>query len=185
MLNKNENLTLQQNQETQITRIRNDLPPTSSRLLGQSPKGQGPIELYIPRNIVIPQATIFPHTLNAKQEILEISNVITKETIENHMQRQILQVFDLIPVCKDDEGQYQPGFGPGVSYATDWRKSNLQALTPTVGEDGAFWKDCNFDLRVACVRKEYDSKDNSETLQPAKTIKHEFRNRFGRYRIRS
>ncbi|KAA6374203.1 MAG: hypothetical protein EZS28_030270 [Streblomastix strix] len=161
------------------------MPPTSSVPRGQPPPGQEPMELYIPRNIVIPQATIFAHTLNAKQEIPEIPNVITKETIENHMQRWVLQVFDLIPVCKDDEGQYQPGFGPGVPYATDWRKSNLQGLTPTVGEDGAFWKDCNFDLRVACVRKKCDSKDNSETLQPTKTIRHEFRNRFGRQRIRS
>ncbi|KAA6390379.1 MAG: hypothetical protein EZS28_014097, partial [Streblomastix strix] len=49
----------------------------------------------------------------------------------------------------------------------------------------AFWREHNFDLRVACVRKEYDSEDDSETLQPAKTTRQEFRNRFGRHRNRS
>ncbi|KAA6401857.1 MAG: hypothetical protein EZS28_002618 [Streblomastix strix] len=49
----------------------------------------------------------------------------------------------------------------------------------------AFWREHNFDLRTACVRKEYDSEDDSETLQPAKTTRREFRNRFGGHRNRS
>ncbi|KAA6393830.1 MAG: hypothetical protein EZS28_010643 [Streblomastix strix] len=49
----------------------------------------------------------------------------------------------------------------------------------------AFWRDHNFDLRVTRVRQEYDSKDESETLQPAKTTRQQFRNKFGRHRNRS
>ncbi|KAA6374060.1 MAG: hypothetical protein EZS28_030415 [Streblomastix strix] len=49
----------------------------------------------------------------------------------------------------------------------------------------AFWREHNFDLKVVCVRKEYDSEDDSETLQPAKTTRREFRNKFGRHRNRS
>ncbi|KAA6385562.1 MAG: hypothetical protein EZS28_018914 [Streblomastix strix] len=48
-----------------------------------------------------------------------------------------------------------------------------------------FWREHNIELRKACVRKEYDSEDDSETLQPAKTSRQEFRNRFGRQRNRS
>ncbi|KAA6316021.1 MAG: hypothetical protein EZS28_055322, partial [Streblomastix strix] len=49
----------------------------------------------------------------------------------------------------------------------------------------AFWREQNFDLRVACEKKEYDSEDDSKTLQPAIIIRHEFRNRFRRHRNRS
>ncbi|KAA6365685.1 MAG: hypothetical protein EZS28_038789, partial [Streblomastix strix] len=86
------------------------------------------------------------------------------------------------PVGKDDDGQCWPGFGPGVPHATDWRKAKQQGQTPSMDDVRAFWREHNFDLRVACVRREYDSEDDSETLQPAKTTRHEFRNRFGRQR---
>ncbi|KAA6394565.1 MAG: hypothetical protein EZS28_009913 [Streblomastix strix] len=93
--------------------------------------------------------------------------------------------FDLIPVGKDDEGHYWPVFGPGVPHATDWRKTKQQGQTPSMDDVRAFWREYNFDLRVACVRKEYGSEDDSETLQPTKTKRQEFKNRFGRYRNRS
>jgi hypothetical protein len=48
---------------------------------------------------------------------------LTKETIKEHMHKGMLKGFDLIPVGKDDEGYYWPGFGPGVPHATDWRKA--------------------------------------------------------------
>ncbi|KAA6368598.1 MAG: hypothetical protein EZS28_035876 [Streblomastix strix] len=75
---------------------------------------------------------------------------------------------DLIPVGKDDEGQYWPGFGPGVPHATDWRKSKQQGKTPSMDDVRAFWRQHNFELRVTCVRQEYDSENVSETLQPPK-----------------
>ncbi|KAA6397312.1 MAG: hypothetical protein EZS28_007156 [Streblomastix strix] len=46
----------------------------------------------------------------------------------------------------------------------------------------AFWREHNFDLREECVRKEYDSDDDSQTLQPTKATRQEFRNRIRRYR---
>ncbi|KAA6358376.1 MAG: hypothetical protein EZS28_046097, partial [Streblomastix strix] len=120
-----------------------------------------------------------------KQEILAIPNVLTKETIKDRMRRWMLKGFDLIPVGKDDDGQCWPGFGPGVEHATDWRKSKQQGQTPSMDDVRAFYREHNFDLRIACVRKEYDSEDDSETLQSAKTIKQEFGNGFGRHRDRS
>ncbi|KAA6366109.1 MAG: hypothetical protein EZS28_038366 [Streblomastix strix] len=74
----------------------------------------------------------------------------------------MLKGYDLTPVGKDDEGQYWPGFGPG----------DIKAL----------WREHNFELRVICVRIEYESEDVTETLQPAKTTRQEFRNRFRRPR---
>ncbi|KAA6357334.1 MAG: hypothetical protein EZS28_047139, partial [Streblomastix strix] len=168
--------------KTQITRIQEDIPPPKSGQRGQHPTGQGP---YIPRNAAIPQATIFPPTWNTEYEIPEIPNIMTKETIKNHMRRWMLKEFDLIPVGKDDEGQYWPGFGPDVPHAIDWKNSKQQCETPSMDDIRAFWREHNFDLRVACVRKEQNSEDDSETLQPAKTAIQEFRNRFGRYRNRS
>ncbi|KAA6377502.1 MAG: hypothetical protein EZS28_026972, partial [Streblomastix strix] len=75
-------------------------------------------------------------------------------------------------------------FNTGVPHATDRRKAKQQGQTSSIDDARAFWKEHNFDLRVACVRKEYDSEDDSETLQPSKTTRQEFRNRFGRYRNR-
>ncbi|KAA6369844.1 MAG: hypothetical protein EZS28_034628 [Streblomastix strix] len=49
----------------------------------------------------------------------------------------------------------------------------------------AFWGEHNFELRVAWVRKEYDSEDDSETLQLAITTRQEFKIRFIRHRNRS
>ncbi|KAA6379879.1 MAG: hypothetical protein EZS28_024595 [Streblomastix strix] len=86
---------------------------------------------------------------------------------------------------KDDEGQYWPGFGPGVPHATDWGKSKYRGQIPSMDEIRAFWRQNNFDLKVACVKKKYNSENDSETLQPAKTTRQEFRNRFGRHRNRS
>ncbi|KAA6352757.1 MAG: hypothetical protein EZS28_051717 [Streblomastix strix] len=117
MLNQNENQALEQNQEIQIRRTYNDIPHPNSGPRDQPPLGYG---LYAQRNAAIPQSTIFPPTLNAEQEIPGISNVLTQETIKDHMCRWMLKGFDLIPVGKDDEGQYWPGFGPGVPHATDW-----------------------------------------------------------------
>ncbi|KAA6375313.1 MAG: hypothetical protein EZS28_029162 [Streblomastix strix] len=110
--------------------------------------------------------------------------VMTKETFKHHMYRWMLKGFDLIPVGKDDEGQYWPSFGPGVPHETDWRKSKQQGIAPSMDEVRAFWREYNFDLRVACVKKEYDSEDDSEPLQSAKTTRQEFRNSFGRHRNR-
>ncbi|KAA6377361.1 MAG: hypothetical protein EZS28_027111, partial [Streblomastix strix] len=182
MLNQNENQALGQNQEIQIRRTHDDMPPPNSGPRDQPPPGHG---LYTQRNAAIPQSTIFPPTLNAEQEIPGIQNVLTKETIKEYMRRWMLKGFDLIPVDKHDEEQYWPGFGPGVPHATDWRKTKQQGQTPSMDEVRAFWREYNFDLRVACVRREYDSEDDSETLQPAKITRQEFRNRFGRHRNRS
>ncbi|KAA6356382.1 MAG: hypothetical protein EZS28_048090, partial [Streblomastix strix] len=68
--------------------------------------------------------------------------------IKNRMHKWILKGFDLIPVGKDDEGQYWPGFGPGVPHATDWRKSKQQGLPLSMEEVKAFWRENNFELRV-------------------------------------
>ncbi|KAA6371489.1 MAG: hypothetical protein EZS28_032985 [Streblomastix strix] len=182
MLNQNENHALEQNQEIQITRTQNDILPPNSGLRGQPPPGQG---TYTPRNVAIPLTTIFPPVLNAEQEMPEIPNVMTKEIIKNHMYRLMLKGFDLIPVGKDEEGQYLTGFGPGVPHVTDWEKSKQQGLTPSMDEVRAFWRKYNFDLRVAYVRKEYDSENDLEPLQPAKTTRQEFRNRIGKHRNRS
>ncbi|KAA6358765.1 MAG: hypothetical protein EZS28_045708 [Streblomastix strix] len=126
MLNKNENKALEQNQETQITKAHNDTPPPSSEPRGQSPLGHGLTRPNTPRNVVRPQAIIFPLALKTEQEIPEISNVMTMETINDAMHRWMLKGFDLIPVGKDDEGQYWPGFDPGVPYAADWKMSKQQ-----------------------------------------------------------
>lgn len=48
---------------------------------------------------------------------------MTKETINDHIYRWILKGFDLIPVVKDIEGQYRPGFGLDVPHVANWRKS--------------------------------------------------------------
>ncbi|KAA6358179.1 MAG: hypothetical protein EZS28_046294, partial [Streblomastix strix] len=182
MLNQNENQALAQNQEIQIRRTHNQMPPPNSGPRNQPPPGQG---LYAQINAPIPQSTIFPPALNAEQEIPGIPNVLIKETIKDHMHKWMLKGFDLISVGKDDEGHYWPGFGPGVPHATDWRKTKQQGQTPSMDDVKAFWREHNFELRVACVRKEYNSEDDSETLQPAKTTRQEFRNRFGRHRNRS
>ncbi|KAA6394171.1 MAG: hypothetical protein EZS28_010305 [Streblomastix strix] len=97
------------------------------------------------------------------------------------MHRLTLKGFYQIPVGKDYERQYWPGFDPRVPHATDWRKTKQQCQTPSMDDVRAFWREHNFYLRVACVRKEYDSEDYSETLQPTKTTRQEFRNIFGRY----
>ncbi|KAA6382212.1 MAG: hypothetical protein EZS28_022263 [Streblomastix strix] len=141
----------------------------------QPPPGQG---LYTQRNAAIPQSTIFPPTLNMEQEIPGIPNVLTKETIKDQMRRWVLKGFDLKPVGKDDEGQCWPGFDPGVPHATDWKKSKQQSQTLSLDDVRAFLREHHFELRVACVRKECDSEDDSETLQQAKTTRQEFRNRF-------
>ncbi|KAA6390572.1 MAG: hypothetical protein EZS28_013904 [Streblomastix strix] len=182
MLNYNENQAQVQNQEIQIWIIQDDMPPPNSGPRDQPPPGHG---LYVQRNAAIPQSTIFPPTLNVEQEIPGIPNILTKETIKDHMHRWMLNGFDLIQMGKDDEGHYWPGFGPGVPHATYWRKTKQQGQTPSMDDIKAFWREHNFVLRVACVRKEYDSEDDSETLQPAKTTRQEFRNRFGRHRNRS
>ncbi|KAA6366158.1 MAG: hypothetical protein EZS28_038317 [Streblomastix strix] len=95
------------------------------------------------------------------------------------MHKWMLKGFDLIPVGKDDEGNPWPGFGPGVPHATDWRKAKQQGQILSMDDIRAFWKEHNFDLRVACVRRDYDLEDGSETLQPTKTTRREFRNKFG------
>ncbi|KAA6389601.1 MAG: hypothetical protein EZS28_014870 [Streblomastix strix] len=176
MLNQNENQALAQNQEIQIRRIHDDMPPPNSGPREQPPPDQG---LYTQRNTAIPQSAILPPALNAEQEIPGIPNILTKETIKEHMRSWMLKGFDLIPVGKDDDGQYWPGFGPEVPHATDWRKAKQQGQTPSMNEFRAFWREHNFELRVACVRREYDSEDDSETLQPAKTTRQEFRKRSG------
>ncbi|KAA6375058.1 MAG: hypothetical protein EZS28_029415 [Streblomastix strix] len=182
MLNKNENQALGQNQEIQIRITHDDMPSPNSGPRDQPPPDQG---LYTQRNTAILHSTIFPPALNAELEIQKIPNVLTKETIKEHMHRWMLKGFDLIPVGMDDEGQYWPGFGPGEPHAIDWRKAKQQSQTLSMDEVRAFWREHNFDLRVACVRREYDSEDDSETLKPTKTTRQEFRNRFGRHRNRS
>ncbi|KAA6361939.1 MAG: hypothetical protein EZS28_042535 [Streblomastix strix] len=166
MLNQNENQALEQNQEIQTRRTYNDMPPPSSGPRDQPRPGHG---LYAQRNVAIPQSTIFLPTLKAEQQTPGIPNVLTKVTIKDHMLRWMLKGFDLIPVCKDKEGYYQPGFSPGVPHATDWIMSKQQGQAPSMDDIRAFWRELNFDLRVACERKEYDSEDDSETLQLAKT----------------
>ncbi|KAA6352839.1 MAG: hypothetical protein EZS28_051634 [Streblomastix strix] len=182
MLNQNENQALEQNYEIQISRTHDYMPPPNSGPRDQPPPGQG---LYAQGNAAIPQSTIFPPALNAEQEIPGIPNILTKETIKDHMHKWMLKGFDLIPVGKDDDGNHWPGFGPGVPHATDWKWTKQQGQTPSMDDVRAFWREHNFDLRVACVRKEYDSEDDSETLQPTKTTRNEPRNRFGKYRDRS
>ncbi|KAA6396345.1 MAG: hypothetical protein EZS28_008130 [Streblomastix strix] len=66
----------------------------------------------------------------------------------------MLRRTDLIPVRKDGEGQYLPAFGPEVPQAVDWRRPKRQSLTPQMDEVRAFWREYNFDLRVACVKKD-------------------------------
>ncbi|KAA6368987.1 MAG: hypothetical protein EZS28_035486, partial [Streblomastix strix] len=122
----------------------------------QSPPGH---QLHAQRNIAILQQTIFVPTLNAEQEIPGIPNVLTKETIKDHMHKWMLKGFDLIPVGKDDEGQYWMGFCPSVPHATDWRKSKQQGQTSSIDDIRAFQREHNFDLRVAYKNSEIDSKD--------------------------
>ncbi|KAA6363827.1 MAG: hypothetical protein EZS28_040648, partial [Streblomastix strix] len=81
MLNQNENQAIGQNQEIQIRRTHNDIPPPNSGPRDQPPPFQGQ---YAQRNAAIPQSTIFPPTLNAEQEIPGIMNILTKETIKEH-----------------------------------------------------------------------------------------------------
>ncbi|KAA6359815.1 MAG: hypothetical protein EZS28_044658, partial [Streblomastix strix] len=71
----------------------------------------------------------------------------------------MLNGFDLIPVRKNDEGQYWSGFGPGIPHATDWRKSKQQGQTRSMDDIRAFWRKHNFDLRVTCRNLEIDSAD--------------------------
>ncbi|KAA6369964.1 MAG: hypothetical protein EZS28_034509 [Streblomastix strix] len=182
MLNQIENQALVQNQGIQIRRIQDDMPTPNSGPRDQPPPGHG---LYAQRNDAIPQSTIFPPTLNVEQEIPGIPNISTKETTKDHMRRWMLKGFDLIPVGKDDEGHYWPSFGPGIPHATDRRKTKQQGQTPSMDDIKAFYREHNFELRVACARNEYDSEDDSETTQPAKTTRRKFGNRFGRHRNRS
>ncbi|KAA6402915.1 MAG: hypothetical protein EZS28_001556 [Streblomastix strix] len=182
VLNQNESQAFELNQEAQIARTQNDMSPPNAGPRDWSPPDHG---LCTQRNAVIPQSTIFPPALNAEQEIPGIPNELTKETIKDQMRRWMLKGFDLILVGKDDEGQCWPGFGPDVPHATDQRQSKQQGQTPSIDAVRSFCRELNFDLRVACVRKEYDSEDDSETLQPAKTIIQEFKTRFGRHRNRS
>ncbi|KAA6310676.1 MAG: hypothetical protein EZS28_056271 [Streblomastix strix] len=100
MLNQNENQVLAQNQEIQIWRIQDDMPPPNSGPRDQPPPGHG---LYAQRNTAIPLSTIFPPTLNAEQDIPGIPNVLTIKTIIDHVHKCMLKGFDLIPVGKDDE----------------------------------------------------------------------------------
>ncbi|KAA6397168.1 MAG: hypothetical protein EZS28_007307 [Streblomastix strix] len=97
------------------------------------------------------------------------------------MRRWMIKGFDLITVGKDDEGQYWPGFGPSYKHAIYQTKSKQQGIKHSMDDIRAFWREHNFDLRVACVRKEYDSEDDSETLQPVKATRYEFECKFGRH----
>ncbi|KAA6381191.1 MAG: hypothetical protein EZS28_023283 [Streblomastix strix] len=181
MLNQNENQALAQNHEIQH-RIQDDMPHPGPGPRDQPPPGHG---LYAQRNAAIPQSTIFPPTLNAEQETPGIPNILTKETIKDHMHKWMLKGFDLIPVGKDDEGNHWPGFGPGVRHTADWRKAKQQGQILSMEDVKSFWKEHDYNLRVACVRRDYDSEDDSETLQPSKITRREFRNKFGRSRNRS
>ncbi|KAA6371153.1 MAG: hypothetical protein EZS28_033320 [Streblomastix strix] len=129
----NEIQALERNYETQIIIAHNDMQPPNSGPRDQPPPGKG---LYAQRNAAIPQQTIFPPTLNAEQQLPEIPNVMTKETIKDQMCRWTRKGFNLTPVGKDDEGHYQLGFGPGIQYATDWKKSKQYDLTPSMDEGG-------------------------------------------------
>ncbi|KAA6396803.1 MAG: hypothetical protein EZS28_007665 [Streblomastix strix] len=151
------------------------------------PRGQPPPEKgsYKPRSEVIPYTAIFPPILITKQEIPEIQNVMTKETINDHIYRWILKGFDLIPVVKDIEGQYRPGFGLDVPHVANWRKSQQQGIAPSMEEVKAFWREYNFDLKIENLRKKFDSEDDSETLQPARTTRQGFRYKFGKRRYLS
>ncbi|KAA6396585.1 MAG: hypothetical protein EZS28_007895 [Streblomastix strix] len=75
MLHQNENLALEQYQEIQIRRTYNDMPPPNTGPRDQHPPGQG---LYAQRNAAIPQSAIFPHTLDADQQIRGFPNARTK-----------------------------------------------------------------------------------------------------------
>ncbi|KAA6396870.1 MAG: hypothetical protein EZS28_007601 [Streblomastix strix] len=159
--------TLETNNETQVELARErSLRIKPRRPRGQPPQGLRPTVPYVPRSAAIPQTTIFPPALYAEQEIPKIPNVMKKETIKDHIHKWIFNGFELLPVDKDDEKQYWPGFCPGVPYATDQRKSKRSILAPSMDEVRALWKECNFNLRVECVRKEYDSEYDQETLQP-------------------
>ncbi|KAA6394264.1 MAG: hypothetical protein EZS28_010208 [Streblomastix strix] len=72
MLNQNKNQTFAQNQEFQIKRIQDDIPPPNSGPRDQPPPGH---RLYAQRNAAIPHSIIFPPTLNAEQEIPGINNI--------------------------------------------------------------------------------------------------------------
>ncbi|KAA6394596.1 MAG: hypothetical protein EZS28_009879 [Streblomastix strix] len=89
MLNQNENQTLEQNQETQIVKVQNDMPLPNSGLRGQPPLQQSTVGPYVPRNAARLQATIFSLALNAEQHIQEILNIMTKETIQDNIQKDI------------------------------------------------------------------------------------------------
>ncbi|KAA6376949.1 MAG: hypothetical protein EZS28_027523 [Streblomastix strix] len=134
MLNQIENLVLEKDQEIQITRTHNDMLFPNSGPRGQPPPGQGPIGLYIPRNATRQQATIFTAALNTEKEIPKMPNIIIKGTFKDRMHGWMLKGFDQIPVGKDDEDQYWPGFGPSELNATDWRKSKQQGLEPSMDD---------------------------------------------------
>ncbi|KAA6354151.1 MAG: hypothetical protein EZS28_050322 [Streblomastix strix] len=158
------------------------MPSPNAGTRGQLPPGY---RLYAQRNTVIPLSTTFPPALNTQQEKPEVPNVMIKETIKDLMHKWMLKGFDLITVGQDNEGQYWPGFGPSIPHVTDRAKLKQQGISSLMDDVRAFWKEHDFDLRVACVRRDYDSEDDSETLQPSKTTRREFRNKFGRNRNRS
>ncbi|KAA6378447.1 MAG: hypothetical protein EZS28_026027, partial [Streblomastix strix] len=185
MLNQNENQAFEQNQETQIIGTQNDMLPLNAGSLVQPPFGQGPTGSHAPRNAVRPQATIFFPALNIEQEISEISNVMTKETVKDHIHRWMSKVQVRVPVGNDDKGQHWFSFGPGVLYAIDWRQSKQQGLAPSMEEVNAFWREYNIDLRVARLMKYQYLEDYQETLQQAKTTRQEFKNSFRKHRNRS
>ncbi|KAA6364952.1 MAG: hypothetical protein EZS28_039523 [Streblomastix strix] len=91
MLDQNENQALEQNLETQITTAHIDLPPPNSAPRGQPLPGQRLTGPYASRNAVIRQTMISPHALNTEQKIPEIPNIMTKETIKDHMHRWMLK----------------------------------------------------------------------------------------------
>ncbi|KAA6392777.1 MAG: hypothetical protein EZS28_011700 [Streblomastix strix] len=130
MLDQNEIHALEQNQKIQIRRTHENMPPPNSGPHDKPPPDQG---LYALRKTAIPQLTIFPPTLNAEQEIPGIPNILIKETNKDQMQKWLLKRFNLIPVGKNDEVHYWPGFGPGVPHATDWRKVKITGLCTFFG----------------------------------------------------
>ncbi|KAA6383169.1 MAG: hypothetical protein EZS28_021305 [Streblomastix strix] len=116
-------------------------------------------------------ATIFPPALGTDQEILEIPDTLINQVIKDHTNRWMLIGFDQIPVGKNDKGQYQPVFGPGIPHTVDWRKAIQSKTVPSSEEVKEFWRENSVFLRVACVRNEYDSMDETETLISARNMK--------------
>ncbi|KAA6394614.1 MAG: hypothetical protein EZS28_009861 [Streblomastix strix] len=58
-------------------------------------------------------------------------------------------------------------------------KSKICRYSSFNGKINAFWRDVNFDLKVACIRMDYDSEDESEQMRPSKTTKEEHGRKFG------